>query len=79
VLRESPLSFAAIEVMEPRSRLSELTAEQLLTRAQAYRTMAADAATAMRDELIRLADRFERLATKKGGLGTGAVAPHDDQ
>jgi hypothetical protein len=79
VPRGSPLSSAAIEIMEARSRLSELTAEQLLARAQVYRTMAADAATATRDELNRLADRFEGLAAKKGGLAEGVVPPHDDQ
>jgi hypothetical protein len=79
VLGGSPLSSAAIEIMEARPRLSELTAEQLLARAQVYRTMAADAATATKDELNRLADRFEGLAAKKGGLAEGVVPPHDDQ
>jgi hypothetical protein len=41
--------------------------------------MAADAATAFTGELIRLADRFEGLATKKGRLEAKTVSPHDDQ
>jgi hypothetical protein len=45
-----------------------LTVEQLRARARQYREMAMTASTAdVRDDLIRLAERFEALATRIEG------------
>jgi hypothetical protein len=49
--------------MPIRPRLSELSRDELLARAAEYRAMAATARAAdVQAALLRLADRFERLA-----------------
>jgi hypothetical protein len=49
--------------MSDRPRLSELSREQLLSRAAEYRAMAATATTAdVRDALVRVAERLEGMA-----------------
>jgi hypothetical protein len=65
--------------MEPRSRRSELIAEQLVSRARVFRTMAAGTATPIKDELILLANRFEGLAAREIGLRVWAALARDDQ
>lgn len=52
--------------MPDRPYLSDLSREELLARADAYRTMAATATTAtVGDALLRLAERFEALAVER--------------
>jgi hypothetical protein len=52
--------------MHHSSPLARLTADQLMTRAMAYRRMALTATTTdIREALIRLAIRFVALATKR--------------
>ena len=53
---------------EDRPRLSDLSADELLKRASDYRAMAATATAREHYEaLIRLAERYEKLAREKGG------------
>jgi hypothetical protein len=55
-----------------RATLSELAVPDLLARASVYRGMAATARTAqIRDALLRLAERMEKMAAKR------ATAAHD--
>ena len=56
----------ADEDADDRRRLSELTAAELMDRAQKYRDMAQTATTAAQSaSLLRLAWRFEKMALEK--------------
>jgi hypothetical protein len=56
----------AMASAQPGPSLSELTADEIRTRAQEYRDMAVNARmVGTREALLRLAERLERLAREK--------------